>query len=111
MTKIAIPLEGEVLAHHFGHSKLFFFAEIENNKLIKKYNKVPPPHAEGVIPNWLADENATDVLVGGIGPKAIKILNERNINVFVGVEGADANKLVSDFISNDLKYGENFCQH
>jgi len=100
-----------VLAHHFGHSKLFFFAEIEENKILRTYNAVPPPHAEGVIPNWLAEEKTTDLLVGGVGPKAIKILNDRNINVYIGVEVAKASKLVSDFTSNTLKYGENYCHH
>ena len=111
MIKIAIPLEGGVLAHHFGHSKLFFFAEVEEKKVTKTYTQEPPPHAEGVIPNWLAENKATDLLVGGVGPKAIKILNDRDINVYIGIESDEPEKLVADFISETLKYGQNYCNH
>ncbi|WP_425060517.1 hypothetical protein [Sporomusa carbonis] len=27
----------------------------------------PPPHAPGVIPNWVVNQGCTDILVGGTG--------------------------------------------
>ena len=111
MKKLAMPLEGNKLAHHFGHSRLFHFFEIENNKIINSYTKEPPPHQEGVIPRWLADEKATDLLVGGVGPKAVEILSAHGISVFVGVDSDEANNLALDFINGDLKFGQNSCEH
>lgn len=111
MKKLALPVENENLSHHFGHSREFYFFEIENNKIIKKYTKEPPPHAEGTIPRWLTAENTTDLLVGGIGPKAVDILYAAGINVYVGVEVDSPDNLALDFISGDLKFGQNYCHH
>ena len=86
MKKLAFPTEGGKLSQHFGHSREFYFFEIENNKIVKKYTSEPPAHAEGTIPRWLAAEKVTDLLVGGIGPKAVEILSAAGINVFVSVE-------------------------
>lgn len=109
--KLAVPLEGETLSEHFGHSTEFAFYNIENNKIESSSRHIPPPHAEGTIPNWLVENQITDVLAGGIGPRAIDILNSNKINVYVGVETDNSDKLASDFIKGDLKYGKNYCTH
>jgi len=111
MKRLAIPLINGQLSEHFGHADEFAFYEIEENKVIKAYRKTPPPHAEGTIPTFLGEEKATDILVGGIGPKAIQILNRYDINVFVAVEKDTAENLVLDFVNDDLKYGQNYCTH
>jgi predicted Fe-Mo cluster-binding NifX family protein len=111
MKKLAMPLDQGKLAEHFGHSRLFHFFEIEDNKIVNSYAKEPPPHQEGVIPRWLAEEKASDLLVGGIGPKAVEILYAHGINVYVGVGVDDANNLALDFINGDLKFGQNYCHH
>ena len=85
--------------------------KFENNKIINSYAKEPPPHQEGVIPRWLAAEKASDLLVGGIGPKAVEILYAHGINVYVGVEVDNADNLALDFINGDLKFGQNYCHH
>jgi len=111
MKKLAMPLMNGRLSEHFGHSREFAFYEIEGNKIVKEYRKEPPPHAEGTIPRWLVAEKATDILVGGIGPKAIDILYNQGINVYVGVALDEAANLALDFINGNLKYGQNYCHH
>lgn len=108
---LAMPLENGRLAEHFGHSREFAFYEIEEGKIVKESRKEPPPHAEGTIPRWLVECKATDILVGGIGPKAIEILYNQGINVYVGVAVDEAMNLALDFINGDLKYGQNYCHH
>lgn len=111
MKKLAIPVENGNLTHHFGHAPEFKFYQIEDNKIIATDIKSPPAHAEGTIPRWLMSENATDLLVGGIGPKAIEILNDAKINVYVGVEDGEVDTLANKFISDELKFGKNYCHH
>ena len=111
MKKLAIPIENGKLLEHFGHAREFAFYEIEDDKIVNSYSKEPPPHEEGVIPRWLASEQATDILVGGIGPKAIQILYNYGINVYVAVAIDEVNNLVSDFINGNLKFGQNYCHH
>lgn len=111
MKKLAIPLDNGSLSHHFGHAPEFRFYQIEDNKIVATDVKNPPAHAEGTIPRWLMAEGVTDLLVGGIGPKAIQILNDANINVYVGVEAGDGDTLANKFVSDDLKFGQNYCHH
>lgn len=111
MKKLALPTIEGSLSHHFGHSKEFYFFEIEGNKIINKYTKEPPPHAEGTIPRWLAAENVTHLLVGGIGPKAIEILNAAKIDVYVNVVVDTADNIALNYINNELKFGQNYCSH
>lgn len=111
MKKLAMPLMNGRLSEHFGHSREFAFYEIEGNKIVKEYRKEPPPHAEGTIPRWLGAEKVTHLIVGGIGPKAIDILNHFGMDVYVGVAVDQAANLALDFVNENLKYGQNYCHH
>lgn len=111
MKKLAIPVSEGQLAEHFGHTRLFQFYEIEKDTILTSYTKEPPPHKEGALPRWLAEEKVTDLLVGGIGPKAIKILDQHEICVFKNTEVAAVECLANDFISGDLKTGQHHCHH
>jgi len=63
MKKLAFPTDNGNLSHHFGHSREFYFFEIEANSITRKYTQEPPPHAEGTIPKWLAAEKVTMPMV------------------------------------------------
>jgi predicted Fe-Mo cluster-binding NifX family protein len=109
--KLALPVVNSRLSEHFGHARSFQFFEIEDNVIVTSYTKEPPPHQEGVLPRWLADEKVSDLLVGGIGPKAVEILYANGINVYVNVEVDAADNVALDFINGDLKFGQNYCHH
>lgn len=109
--KVALPVLNGKLSEHFGHARLFQFFEIEDNLIINSQAKEPPPHEEGALPRWLAAEKVTDLLVGGIGPKAIEILYADGINVYVNVEVDTADNIALDFIKGNLKFGQNYCHH
>ncbi|MBE0651408.1 MAG: hypothetical protein IH595_11270 [Bacteroidales bacterium] len=109
--KLAIPLDGEELSEHFGHAGEFAFYEIEDDKIISSTRQIPPPHEEGSIPRWLVENKVTDVLAGGMGPKAVNILNSHDINVYVGVNSDKADNMALDFTKGNLKYGQNYCNH
>lgn len=111
MKKLAIPVENGLLSEHFGRANKFAFYEIEKGKIINHFISSPPPHEEGVIPRWLIENNVTDLLAGGIGPKAVQILYQTGMNVYIGVEKNTADNLALDFINNSLKSGKNYCHH
>jgi predicted Fe-Mo cluster-binding NifX family protein len=108
---IAIPVSEGKLSAHFGHAPVFYFYHIEDKTIVKEQMETPPPHEFGVIPNWLAENDVTDLLAGGIGPKAIQILNSRNINVFTGAPTDTPQKVVNDFLTDRLKTTANLCNH
>ena len=49
------------------------FNSIEN-QIISHKKLIPPPHEPGILPKWIAQNGVTDVIVGGVGDRAIKIL-------------------------------------
>lgn len=109
---IAVPTnESGILDAHFGHCKYFELFS-ENEGMITSEEKiVPPPHEPGLLPKWLADKGATDIIAGGMGQKAIQLFNQRGVNVFVGAPQLSAKELVEGFITEDISFQGNFCDH
>ena len=111
MEKIAVPVAGGMLSSHFGHCEEFLFATVENGKLTKTENLVPPPHEPGVIPNWLAQQGATVVLVGGMGERAQDILQSRGVAVICGVQPDKPLEIINRYLERNLTVGGNACNH
>jgi len=109
--QIAIPTENGELCHHFGHCEQFAIFEIENNGIVSEKLLTPPPHEPNLLPAWIAKNGVTDVIAGGIGQKAILLLNEQKINVFIGAPVKSSQVLVKEFISGKLAVGANYCDH
>ncbi len=72
---------------------------------------VPPPHEPGILPKWIAEKGATDILAGGMGQKAIQIFNANKINVFVGAPQLNSKELVNGFLNGNLTFNANYCDH
>jgi Mrp family chromosome partitioning ATPase/predicted Fe-Mo cluster-binding NifX family protein len=109
--KIAIPLSAGKLCAHFGHCEQFAIVTVENGKISSHETMTPPPHAPGVIPNWVADQGCTDILVGGMGEAAQAILQERGVNVLCGAPSDTPEKLVALYLDGKLISSENACDH
>lgn len=103
MRKIALPVVGDMLNPHFDHCQYFKIYNTENQMVINEELIKAPVPKPSLLPNWLANHNVTDVIARGIGQKAIKILNQYKINVFVGVKMKDPNELVNDFLEGILE--------
>jgi len=95
----------------FGHSKQFVFIDTDNDKIVKEEFVTPPPHEPGSIPKWLNDVGVTDVIAGGIGQRAIQILLDNKINVYVGVAPKPSDVLVTELLNGNLVAGVNLCDH
>jgi predicted Fe-Mo cluster-binding NifX family protein len=109
--KIAIPVTDGRLSSHFGHCQHFVLADIEDGKVVQVKEEVPPPHAPGVIPQWLGQMGVTDVLTGGVGQKAIDIFRQFNIRPVIGVASKTPDELIEDFLNQQIEIGDNQCSH
>lgn len=110
--KIAVPVdETGNLDGHFGHCKFFEIITVQENKIVSQEKVVPPPHEPGVLPKWLADMGATDIIAGGMGHKAIQIFNFNNVNVFVGAPQLPAVDLANGFLGGTIEFNANYCDH
>ncbi len=111
--RIAIPLSGEKLSQHFGHSEQFLFvdADMEQRAVLHRQVEKAPEHAPGVLPAWLAERHVNVVIAAGLGAGARDLLANRSVQVFTGVSTSDPEKLVADFIKGTLESGTNACDH
>jgi predicted Fe-Mo cluster-binding NifX family protein len=108
---IAIPLEGNLLSEHFGHCQSFAYVNVENNQITNITMMEPPEHQPGTFPRWVASNGATDVIAGGMGPKAVDLFTEAGVNVFVGAPKDNPTNLVNNFLAGKLTLSANYCDH
>ncbi len=101
--KLAIPVENGLLCSHFGHAPQFAIVEIEENNVKASSLKTPPPHEPGVLPRWLKELGVSHVICGGIGARAVELLNQAGIEVTAGVSPQDPAMVVEAFLSGGLQ--------
>ena len=108
-----MPLIGNQVSQHFGHSENFLIAEVDKDKkqVTSKELVVPPPHEPGVLPRWLSEMGVNCLITCGIGQRAVQLLNQSNINVIAGIEPTDADTAINQFLNDQLKSGTNACDH
>lgn len=111
ITKVAMPISQGNLCLHFGHCEQFAIFEIENKQIKSESVFTPPAHTTGAYPKWLASHGVEEVLVGGIGAKAIEIFEQNSIKVSKGLEASSMSELIKDYLKGDLQTGDNSCNH
>lgn len=110
--KIAIPMAGGQLCMHFGHCEQFgLFSVDESGAVTKKEFLTPPPHEPGLLPRWLAEQDATVILAGGMGMRAQQLFTQNGIEVCVGVRAGSPDEIVAAYLAGTLATGDNVCDH
>jgi len=111
--KIAIPLAEGKLCMHFGHCETFALVDVDlvQRKIIGRTDLVPPPHEPGVLPCWLAEQGAEQILAGGMGQRAQGLFAEQNIQVTVGLSPETPETLIGLYLAGTLQAGANACDH
>lgn len=109
--KIALPTANGELAMHFGHCEKFIIVDIEENKIIKTEEAIPPPHEPGLLPKWLGELNVNIIIAGGMGQRAQQLFAANGIKVLVGAPSAPVEELVDAYLKGTLVAGENLCDH
>ncbi|MBI9065503.1 MAG: ATPase, partial [Marinilabiliaceae bacterium] len=74
--KFVVPTSNGILDPHFGHCSHFTIIEVTNNLIMDESIIDAPPHQPGILPRFLAEKGATDVIAGGMGQSAINIFNQ-----------------------------------
>ncbi len=111
MRKIALPVANSLLSPHFGHPEYFYIYEANENIIEKEEMHVPPTHTPGAYPKWMADMGVTDIIVGGVGQKAIDLFNSNGINVYMGAAVKKPKELASELLQGTLVGKANLCNH
>ena len=110
--KYAIPVTGGMMSPHFGHCEQFAFFDVDEQKKITRKEFVPSPdHQPGLLPVWLAEQGASVVIAGGMGPRAVEIFQQNNISVVLGAMESDPEKAVLSYLNGSLATADNICDH
>jgi predicted Fe-Mo cluster-binding NifX family protein len=107
----AVPTIDKKLCAHFGHCEQFAVIETENNKITKVEYLSPPVHQPGTYPRFLAGKGVSTIISGGMGMKAQEIFTQNSIEVFMGIHSDNPEALVEQYLADQLKSGDNLCDH
>lgn len=112
MKKVAVPLIDTIFSSHFGGADRFILFEIDEQKkeIISSKEVIPPQHKTGIYPQFLKSLKVDIVLAGGMGPRAVSMLESFGIEVILGIQGhSDPNKILKDFLEEKLEATGESC--
>ncbi len=111
IVRIAVPTADGMLCKHFGHCEKFVLLDVHGSEIQNRTEVKPPPHEPGLLPLWLADQGVGLVIAGGMGQRAVSLLEERGIRVLTRAPADDPQNLVRRYLEGTLVCGENVCDH
>jgi predicted Fe-Mo cluster-binding NifX family protein len=111
--KIAVPLLNGRVSAHFGHPDVFSFVSVDSGAraILSEEQHAPPPHKPGHLPVWLSEHGVRVVLAGGVGHRAVALLEKMGIEVSSGVPQITAAEAVRLWLDGNLTTGVNACDH
>ena len=110
--KYAVPVTGGIMSPHFGHCEQFAFFDVDEEKKISHREFITSPeHQPGLLPVWLAERGASVVIAGGMGSRAVDLLQQYGIGVVLGAIESDPEKAVLSHLSGSLATADNICDH
>jgi predicted Fe-Mo cluster-binding NifX family protein len=108
--KVAIATDGTEVAAHFGRCEAYTVAEIEDGQIVAREVVANPGHEPGFLPGYLAKRGVTCIVAGGMGPRAVMLFEERQIQAITGVTGPVEDTLGA-LLRGELEGGESLCEH
>jgi predicted Fe-Mo cluster-binding NifX family protein len=113
MITIAIPSAEGRLHGHFGGCREFTLvqADPEQRIIVSIRAVVPPPHAPGLFPRWLREQDVSVVIAGGIGRRALELFAQQGIEVRAGLPDAPVEELAAAYLNGQLTATPESCEH
>ncbi len=112
--RVAIALDDDFVSAHFGRCQAFLIVDIDKEGNILRQEKLENPgyvnHQPGLVPRFLQSIGVDYIIAGGMGPKAIMMLQSVGIQPILGVTGR-VEDVLKAFIEGSLKGGESLCDH
>jgi len=109
--RVALPVLDGSFCAHFGGADRFALVDIDDRSRTVTSTRLeaPPPHEHGVFPTWLRSQGVTTVLAGGMGPRAVQMLEDFGIEVVLGIDGRDVGDLVAGYLKGELRSSGSSC--
>jgi|SRR5690554_1544159 len=107
--KIAVASDDGKVAEHFGHCQCFLLYTTRGQDIVDKEQVPYPGHSPGFLPNFLNDKGANLIISGGMGGGAIRIFDEKGIEVITGARG-NTDAVVQDYLKGNLQSSGSVCK-
>ncbi len=115
--KVAIPVEGGLVANHLGHCESFLFADVTDGKVTAQGEHPNPGHGPGgPPPMFLARQGVTHIVAWGMPEHAVSMFSQFGIQVTLGATGKPA-EVLQGWLDGTLTYtqegldGGGTCRH
>jgi predicted Fe-Mo cluster-binding NifX family protein len=110
--KIAMPKDGEMLNQHFGQSKNFLIASVENQLIVKRQeiSSESLQHNHAGLSGLFLAEGVSLVITGGIGQPALDALKEKGLEVIKGASGK-CEEVLGKYLAGKLDDQNVTCNH
>ena len=108
--KIAATYENGEIFQHFGHTEQFKIYEIDDGQVIRTEVIDTAGSGHEALAGFLAAQDVSAVICGGLGGGAQAALAEARISVFSGAKG-DADEAVRSFLKGELVSEGVNCDH
>ncbi len=110
--KIGMPKDGDKLNQHFGQSKEFLIATIEDGQVVdrKTIGSQALQHNHGGLSALFVNEGVELVITGGIGQPALQALKEKGLQVIKGASG-NCESVLTQYLSGELVDRDVSCSH
>jgi predicted Fe-Mo cluster-binding NifX family protein len=108
--KVAIAVDGPMVAPHFGRCEGYVIAEIADGEIRSQERIGNPGHEPGRLPAMLNDCGVECIVAGGMGPRAIGLFETYGIAQITGVRGS-VEETLSQLADGSLAGGESACHH
>lgn len=110
--KIAMPKDGDMVNQHFGQSKNFLIATVENQEIIKRQEigSESLQHNHAGLSGLFLAEGVSLVITGGIGKPALDALKENGLEVIKGASGK-CEEILEKYLAGELDDQNITCNH
>ena len=113
MKKIAVALSEDKknVSEHFGTCSSYLLFETEGEEIVSREEFENPGHQGGcTVPDFINSLNASVIITGGMGMKAIEKCNNYGIEAVLGHVGP-VEDVVKGYLKGEIKSVGGACRH
>lgn len=108
--KVAVACDSGSVSQHFGRCPEYRIFDVQDRKIVSQTTLKSPGHEPGVLPRLLASHGVNCVIAGGMGPSAVDLFRQNNIEVVTGASGK-VEDVIQSYIDGTLQLNESSCEH
>ena len=102
--------EGRVLPRCEGGAQVAIVDIDQLTHTVQQSAFLTPPQATGALGDWLRRQEVEVVLASGLGRQDLDLLEQRGIQVIVGVPPFRVESVIANFLAGTLPTGANACE-